>query len=271
MHTLQAVLGFERVLTVRCALSSSLALLYSALPPCFALSAARDAPRSIARRSERGFPLPFLRLAPSSRLSAHCVAPFPTPPWPSSDAPPIPETSTGPGLSPHPRIEGTSQHEMGVSTKLPELDRLVTKILPYNPYDPYWEVYKDWYTSPLVKRPWSCDWSQWCGVDWFAHNTIEAFYNTGFNIPGKIEPLAFFEAGAGATWFFTANLMYYFYHDERDVVLRFERAFSSHDEFFVWEHREWNKRHCTWTSEIRRCAPRVPLTTRLPLPPWLGP
>ncbi|KAJ7478547.1 hypothetical protein FB451DRAFT_1453200 [Mycena latifolia] len=159
----------------------------------------------------------------------------------------------------------------GVSTKLRELDRPVTKILPYNPYDPYWEVYKDWYTSPLVKRPWSCDWSQWCGVDWFAHNTIEAFYNTGFNIPGKIEPLAFFEAGAGATWFFTANLMYYFYHDERDVVLRFERAFSSHDEFFVWEHREWNKRHCTWTSEIRRCAPRVPLTTRLPLPSWLRP
>ncbi|KAJ7442018.1 hypothetical protein FB451DRAFT_1298104 [Mycena latifolia] len=127
--------------------------------------------------------------------------------------------------------------------------------------DPKDAIYRDWYTSPLVKLPWSCNWSRWTGLRWFQDNEIVVDYNLGFNIPGKIEPLAFFEGGGGEAWFFTADGKYYFYHDEQDIVLRFERSFASHDEFFEWEDQDME--HCAWTTEIRRSVPRAP---RIPPP-----
>ncbi|KAJ7444511.1 hypothetical protein FB451DRAFT_1434427 [Mycena latifolia] len=127
---------------------------------------------------------------------------------------------------------------------------------------PYWNepgygawreaIYKDWYTSPLVKFPWSCDWDLWCGLRWFTDGRVQANYNIAFKIPGTVEPLAFMEAGGGTAWIFTAGGRYYFYDDETDVVLRFEREFASHDEFFEWEHQEWIGEHCEWTTELPR-------------------
>ncbi|KAJ7466056.1 hypothetical protein FB451DRAFT_1369809 [Mycena latifolia] len=132
---------------------------------------------------------------------------------------------------------------------------------------PYWNepgygtwreaIYKDWYTSPLVKFPWSCDWDLWCGLRWFTDGRVQTNYNTAFKLPGTIEPLAFMEAGSGTAWIFTAGGRYYFYDDETDVVLRFEREFASHDEFVEWQDREWTGEHCEWTTELPRRAPHV--------------
>ncbi|KAJ7478393.1 hypothetical protein FB451DRAFT_1452884 [Mycena latifolia] len=122
--------------------------------------------------------------------------------------------------------------------------------------DPDAAIYKDWYTSPLVGYPWSCDWSVWCGVRWFAENRVETNYNEGFNIPEKIEPVAYIPAGGGGAWAFKAGRKYYFYEDDDDVLFRYDGEFASPDEFFRW----WSQGQIGRTA-IRRSA--------LSSPPWV--
>ncbi|KAJ7631492.1 hypothetical protein B0H17DRAFT_1187738, partial [Mycena rosella] len=124
---------------------------------------------------------------------------------------------------------------------------------PPLPPDRNGAIHKDWYRSPLVKPPLSCDWADWCGVLSFKYNDIEAKYNAGFNIPEKIEPLAFVDAGWEDCWFFAAGANYSFYDEEEDMVTRVNRRFASHDEFFKWTNQKTPDR--TSTTEIRRTTP----------------
>ncbi|KAJ7706727.1 hypothetical protein B0H17DRAFT_1192305 [Mycena rosella] len=113
-------------------------------------------------------------------------------------------------------------------------------------------IHKDWYRSPLVKEPFSCNWREWGGVLSFKHNEIEADYNDGFNIAGTIEPLAFLDAASEDFWFFTAGGKYYYYDEAEDIVGRIDGEFESHDDF-IREVCGERPGQPTSTTKIHRC------------------
>ncbi|KAJ6614443.1 hypothetical protein B0H10DRAFT_1950693 [Mycena sp. CBHHK59/15] len=93
-------------------------------------------------------------------------------------------------------------------------------------HESYHELYKDWYSSkePLPS-PWSCDWAEWDGIFMFKDDgygtIVEDRFNAGFNIPSRIEPLAFLEGGLDDYFFFVADGKYYF-DDSDDTLFRYE-------------------------------------------------
>ncbi|KAJ6523930.1 hypothetical protein DFH09DRAFT_1329793 [Mycena vulgaris] len=114
-------------------------------------------------------------------------------------------------------------------------------------------ITKDWYRSPCVPSGLSCEWDDWDGAFAFANGRINAFARSfGLRLP--LEAVAF-HADFDDCWFFAARGRYYCYNAGRDVVLRIERAFASHDAFLRAKPWRLGAGYAPVT-ELRRTWPR---------------
>ncbi|KAF7344925.1 hypothetical protein MVEN_01654900 [Mycena venus] len=95
-------------------------------------------------------------------------------------------------------------------------------------------IYGDWYTDPTLSGPWSTDWDDWESLCLFEDTVdgklrIDKLFKDNWDIPGKVEPVAYILGSGGLCFLFTAGGRYYFWSDGRLTVHRLE--FASSKEF----------------------------------------
>ncbi|KAJ7776044.1 hypothetical protein DFH07DRAFT_1056754 [Mycena maculata] len=106
-------------------------------------------------------------------------------------------------------------------------------------------VFKNWYTTPNIPRPWSCDWAIWSATDLWVPDggslPVEEEFNEPFGLSAPLEPLIFYDPnGDGDTsedflFAFACGGQYYLYGDGRDAVRRCHGRYPSPTEFLCTE------------------------------------
>lgn len=97
-------------------------------------------------------------------------------------------------------------------------------------------VFRDWYTSPQIPYPWSCNWAHWEGTPkWLRHPgyprpSIEDEFNGPYHLPAPLEPLIFWDGEGYGDWdhfTFVCDGTYYLYDDYRQSIRRYHGTYAS--------------------------------------------
>ncbi|KAJ7662687.1 hypothetical protein DFH06DRAFT_1396822 [Mycena polygramma] len=97
-------------------------------------------------------------------------------------------------------------------------------------------IFETWYNDPNIPEPWSTDWDDWEGIARYILSTthddkrdkVEKLIEV-FELPGKIEPLAFIpDIGGDAFLFASGGQFYMWTHGE---LMAHRMAFASPEEF----------------------------------------
>ncbi|KAJ7369140.1 hypothetical protein DFH08DRAFT_39440 [Mycena albidolilacea] len=96
-------------------------------------------------------------------------------------------------------------------------------------------IHGHWYTDPSLPGLWSTDWEDWDGLRFFEHTVngrlrVDKLFKDAFDVPGTVEPLAYFPDPPGDDSFlFTAGGRYYLWAGGRLTV--HHKEFASPKEF----------------------------------------
>ncbi|KAJ6459137.1 hypothetical protein C8R47DRAFT_1244472 [Mycena vitilis] len=97
-------------------------------------------------------------------------------------------------------------------------------------------IFETWYNDPNILNPWSTDWNHWEGIVRYIRLTtydderdkFEKLVEV-FELPGKIEPLAFIPGMEGDVFLFASGSEFYMWINDRLMAHRM--AFTSTEEF----------------------------------------
>ncbi|KAJ7734299.1 hypothetical protein B0H14DRAFT_3614279 [Mycena olivaceomarginata] len=102
-------------------------------------------------------------------------------------------------------------------------------------------IYGDWYNDPNIPAPWSTNWERWDGLRLYEEKVggkpkIDVLFKDVFDVPGKVEPLAYHTTAGDEFFLFAAGGRYYFWEEGYLTVHR--NVFGSPKEFLDYVLRE---------------------------------
>ncbi|KAJ7223705.1 hypothetical protein C8J57DRAFT_1482134 [Mycena rebaudengoi] len=91
-------------------------------------------------------------------------------------------------------------------------------------------IYSDWYTDPMLPRPWSTNWRGWENLELWEEHTddgtlkVDKLFKEMWNVPGTVMPLAYMTSCGDLYFLFTASERYYYWAEGRLTVHHMEFA-----------------------------------------------